>query len=355
MLLSALVVVNFFFLPFLQSDPEYTDITPSIFEALVGAKGSANYKLYQNYLAIGAVAFILLSVLKYFGAKFFSDEQGLLKAKAEIMDAVAVSFLLLGLYTFLQIVEYVAALAYPMYFENGPVDMLDNYIAPTIYRAMTDAAKAGQKHAFEAGKVLQAGRLGISVFAYPLTGDASFSQIKKTNELLLRAQLETSMAIGLSIAYAAVNYIKDAAGYFLIVGLIARIFPVFRGAGAFLISLGIGFYYIYPLVTAMFLFGIPQLSFNDSSYKNIDQSFCKMHATGALILPEQDISSGFSINLGNPQTVEEDFGLIISTEFLLSQLVALSLTVMFINNFTILLGKGLYVGTNMAAALNRLI
>lgn len=333
-----------------QTIVEYTTITPSIF-----APFQSEYDTYKGYLAIGAVAFFFLSIIRYYGAKIFSDDQGVAQAKAEIMDAIAVALLLGGIYVLLQLVEYVAALAYPNYFRGGPVDMMEGFILPTIYNAMRDASNAAKKHAFEAGRALKAGKFTISVFSYPVLGDTSFSEIKKANELLLRAKLETSIAVGLSVAYAVVNYIKDAAGYFLIVGLVARLFPVFRGAGAFLISLGIGFYYVYPLVTAMFLFGIPQLSFESGSYVSIDQAFCKMRATGALVIPEQDLASGFQVNLGNPQSVEEDFGLIVSTEFLLSQLVALSLTAMFINNFTLILGKGLYVGTNITSALNRLV
>lgn len=328
----------------------YENQVPSIFNPFRG-----QYNSFRDLLFLGFLGFFFLSVIRYYGAKIFSDEQGLAVAKSEIMDSIAVALLILGIYTSLQAVEYVAQLAYPMYFSQGPVGMFDGFIIPTIWDTMVNSINLANKHALEATQASKGTRFSLSIFSYPIFGDTEFNDVKKVNELLFRSQLEASIAVALSVAYAAVNYIKDAAGYFLVVGLMARIFPVFRGVGAFLISLGLGFYYIYPLVTAMFLFGIPQIDFKSVESISIDQAFCRMKATGALILPEQDLAVGFRINLGNPQSVEEDFGLVISTDFLLSQLVALSLTAMFINNLTLILGKGLYVGSNITSVLNRMI
>ncbi len=328
----------------------YTTINPSIFSGLQNVSG------YEEILLIGSVTFLMFSAIRYMGAKIFGDEQSITKAKAEILDNIAVAFLFAGLWLLLQLIEFIAALAYPVYFGNqGPVGMFDNYIIPTIKQTRDTARALASQYASQAALKLSTAKNDVSIFSYPLLKGNEYSRIKDVNFYVLNAELNMSIAIGLSVALKAIQYIKDAAGYFFIYGLLMRIFPPLRAAGSLLLALAIGFYYIYPLTTAMFLFGIPTIKVDQSKITSIDQAFCSLRATGAVILPEQELSKGFDVTLGNPQTVEEDFGLVISTNFLLSQLVALSLTSMFVSNFSLILSRGIYSSAGIQTVLGRLL
>ena len=356
-----MVMIILSFLPlltqfFFMQVTDYEDIKPTIFGRLGNAEEVK--RSYQDLLAIAAVSFLILNAMRYMIAKMFSDESGLQRAKAEIMDNIVVAVLVSAIYVLLQVLEFVTMAAYPTYFtgDEGPMGMIDGYIKPMLINTMSSAVNIvsikSQQLDIQSSRLLKS----VSFFGVPVRSMLlNEGIIESINKLKFEIALNATIAVGLSVAFSAVEYIKTASIYFLFIGFVIRSIPSFRGAGAFLIALSLGFYYIYPLVTAMFLFGIPRISFETSKYVDLQQSFCTMEATGAVIIPEQDISKGFSITLGQPQSISEDFGLIVSTNFLISQFVALSLTAMFINNTTLLLGKGLYTSVSINNLLGRLI
>ncbi len=335
-------------LPYLSQEPTIT--------AFLSPNEIASF---EKLFLIGVIIFFAVAVLRYMFAKIFSDEQGVVKAKAEILDSIAVALLWAGLFLLFKIIEWLATIFYPFIFTptEGTIGFIESYLRPLVFDNMNSAFLLAMKNARLASNYLKEGGTTFSIFSYPILGDPSFSSIKRGNELIIRASIDTSIAVGLSVAYSALGYIKDSMGYFLIFGLILRVIPFFRAAGSFLIALSIGFYYVYPITTAMFFFGVPKLILEDKEefFVEADQAFCKLVATSALILPEQQLVRGFNPTLGEPQSIEEDLGLILSTEFLISQIVSLSLTAIFINNFSLILSKGIYTGADIGSLLNRLI
>ncbi|VVC03825.1 Uncharacterised protein [Candidatus Burarchaeum australiense] len=145
--------------------------------------------------------------------------------------------------------------------------------------------------------------------------------------------------VGLNTALLLVNYIDTwFIPLFLPIGIVLRAIPFTRGAGGLLIALVLGFYFVFPIIfllTDVLL--SQQLARSDTSFADLDPNKCVYADLGGTMQTYAgDLAVAAQAKL-TVQTISATLATLI-LEIILTPLIALAATVLFIRAFSPIFG-----------------
>lgn len=196
-----------------------------------------------------------------------------------------------------------------------------------------DAIDKGKDYLFLMSQYI--GVLGLPVFQ----GAYVTSWFKQLEAYRLIVNLTTNLLIASNVLIVIINYVEqNMLAFFLPVGLLLRAFHFTRGIGAFLISVALGMYFIFPVV-----YIITDPTFVKPQYKapslfNYDQIACYPSFSG--IVYNTFISSNPATTSAGQLTAETLMANIASiySTFLFHPFIAFAVTLVFIRYTMYLLG-----------------
>lgn len=191
---------------------------------------------------------------------------------------------------------------------------------------------------------LQASVFGVTIFK----GDWLTSVYQKTENNRITNNLATVLLIGLNAQYALAEYLRiNMLNIFLPVGLLLRSFYFTRSPGALLMALGIGMYFVFPVVYILLDPGFVATPIPEVQPAPQPTKYCYATMSSAASL----ISTAQSQGLGS--TASLDFTDLKSTlrksyiSLMLHPLVALFLTLVVVRYIMTVLGADTYELTKM--------
>jgi len=146
--------------------------------------------------------------------------------------------------------------------------------------------------------------------------------------------------VGLTSALILIEYIRNVLlPVFLPIGIILRAIPFTRGAGGLIIAIVLGFYFVFPILfTLGDLLLTQQLERPDLSFLDFGSNMCVYSTTGgAMSMYVNNQAAAASVGVAVPAIRAAIAALTI--DLLLSPLMALAATVLFIRAFSPVLGS----------------
>ncbi len=193
--------------------------------------------------------------------------------------------------------------------------------------------------------------LGLSIFGITFfRGDWVGSMFQETETIRLTNNLATTLLVGMNGISFMLLYIKNTMlSMFIPLGIFLRSFHFTRGAGALFISLGVGLYFIFPVLFVMLDPGFVRIDIppDMGSASLIAQTLCypTMSAAVTMLNTNAGGASGTPLAAGRlrDQLSQAYIGLI------LHPLVALFLTLAFVRYMMVLLGGDTYALMRMVS------
>jgi len=193
---------------------------------------------------------------------------------------------------------------------------------------------------------LQASVFGITAFK----GEWISSVYERTERMRISNNLATVMLIGLNAQYALAEYLRiNLLSIFIPVGVLLRSFYFTRGPGALFMALGIGMYFIFPVMYILLDPGFVKLPQPEAAPQMPQSHYCyaTMSSAVSLISTMQTEGVGSTANLefGDYRTnLKKSY-----TALMLHPLIALSLTLVFVRYIMSVLGGDTYELTRMVS------
>jgi hypothetical protein len=315
-------------------------------------------KYWQFMVAIAGIAALLIHILFYMFAHALSIKELEVYSKSEILQILA-TIAMAGFLVFIVngVQEYL--------FSSGMVygeikcqgnkvkvgtkqdliikDMFD-VVRCRLQEKALDVAAVQDKVTQGTANIFNYLNLAFSIFGVTVfRGDWDGATYKQVEQIRLTNQLATSMLVSMNAQLFLANYIKsNMLTIFLPVGILLRSFHFTRGAGAFMISLAIGLYFIFPTLFVLLDPGFVKLELpKDLGMKTSAAAtpcYPTMAAAVAIITNTPVTSPVVALASGNikDQLSESYVSLIIHP------LVALFLTLAFVRYLMTLLGGDTY-------------
>lgn len=283
---------------------------------------------------LSTTIFFLINIIKYMFARLFLDQRMMIASVAEILDNIAVAF----------------AVVFLVFIING-VDSYFSYDGQPIHIIALDEAKLHTKILLNALDSIYdyavddaAGTYILYSFYFGTVGIPIYigawipSIAKQLSTDMFLAQKTVELSVFLSAQYHVLEYIqRNMLSVFLPLGIILRSMKLTRGLGALFISIAIALYYIYPAL--LYLSGGGMMA--PPKTPVVKETVCNYPTYLAF-------SRGFTLDLSqyayrSMQATSEMYTMqgFISAVFytiLLSNLVALSISFIFIRFASVVLG-----------------
>ena len=191
--------------------------------------------------------------------------------------------------------------------------------------------------------------LGLSVFGVTIyKGEWIGALYEDTETIRITNNLATVMLIALNAVSYLLLYVKSTMlSMFIPLGIFLRSFHFTRGAGAFFISLGVGLYFIFPVIFVLLDPGFVKIDVpqTDSSIGQAKANLCypTMSAAATMISTAASTTSGSAIAIErtSDQLTQAYVGLI------LHPLISFFLTLAFIRYMMVILGGDTYAMMRM--------
>lgn len=192
---------------------------------------------------LSTLIFFLLNVIKYMFARLFLDQRAMTVAVAEILDNIAIAFIVVFL----------------VFVVNG-IDSYFSYQGLPIHIIAVEESKLHTKLLLGAMEEIYnyavddaAGTYRLYSFWWGISGIPIFigawvpSIAKQVSTDMFLVQKTVELSIFLSAQYHVLEYVqRNMLSVFLPLGIILRAMKLTRGLGALFISISIALYYIYP-------------------------------------------------------------------------------------------------------------
>jgi hypothetical protein len=194
-------------------------------------------------------------------------------------------------------------------------------------------------------QTLSMAALGVTFFK----GDWIPDLYEETETIRITNNLATVLLIGLNAISFLVLYVKNTMlSFFIPLGIVLRAFHFTRGAGALFIALGIGLYFIFPVIFVMLDPGFTKIDIPEEIGGTIETDtlcYTSMSAATTIVQTNTQKSSGSTIAAGQlrDQLAQAYVGLI------LHPLVSLFLTLAFVRYMMVVLGGDSYALMRMVS------
>lgn len=193
--------------------------------------------------------------------------------------------------------------------------------------------------------------LGLSVFGITFfKGDWLGSLYQDTETIRITNNLATVMLVGLNAISFLALYIKNTMlSLFIPVGILLRSFHFTRGAGAFFIALGVGLYFIFPVIFIMLDPGFVKIDTPPAvgGAALLQQTLCYPTMSAAVTLINSNTQTASSSPLAAGRMRDNLAQAYIA--LVLHPLVAFFLTLAFVRYLMVVLGGDTYALMRMVA------
>ncbi len=297
----------------------------------------------------------VLMIARAFGMKEIERE-----AKSEILQAVATAFMVIFLVTILEgvggspgLIGFAGSLIHgEMACEGGPKEinsLSDAFDAIRICRIQERAAQIAnvQKTLTTGAETwglftllnLDISAVGITVFKGNWIGDV----YKDAETRRIVNNLATILLISLNAQSFLLLYIKNTMlNIFLPFGLVLRSFKFTRGVGALFMSLGIGLYFIFPVVFVLLDPGFVATPIPESPLPNVQQ-YCypTMSSATSILTTMESSGTGTGLSAISMASLTDELSKTYIS-LIVHPLVSLFITLIFIRYISSILGGDTY-------------
>ena len=347
-------------------------------QASIAAKGDIQKFLpgYSVLAVLGILINLLVNVGRYMLSKFAGDEQTTAKTMASVLNSVGVALFIGGIFIILAFVEAVIPLmfgqsagSYSDFLGRIDSNLEDMQLKLENVISVSQGA-LGKEYSRMSDSM---GLFGITLYGSGCAfGDETCIGNIQQKIAEYVAVIETAFDVELAVivARAAFEFFTgpgyNAAGFLLAAGLAYYSLDATRGAGAALIALALGAYYVYPVAYEAFLTlpSFPDVGGGQQSLADIQSlKWCSISTVPSVYLTRSDASVSFSIeatraagttdfNISSGELLSFLRSLYIS--FLLRHGVALSVTLLFIYHSYLILSGGT-LGSMMVSRLGGVV
>ncbi|RME79005.1 MAG: hypothetical protein D6769_03480 [Methanobacteriota archaeon] len=361
----ALVLIGLFFAGL------FSDVSSSS----IGQRGGAGSfsQSFGVFAGIGIAINFMVNILRYMLAYISGDDQLRARTFASVMNSIGTAVLIGALFIMISATEGILTNAFGLSSYDDFLSNINDELTTVQQKLDILITNKLQDYGAESAKLAGS----YSVFGLALkSGSVWYSNPEEIGKIqqrqaeltaIINTAYDTELAI--IVGQAAFNFFVgndyNAAGFLLLAGLAYYALDISRPAGAALIALGIGAFYVYPIAYQAFL-SLPQFpDVGGASGKLLDigsLQWCAISTVPSTYLTKSDASvsfltensgggaTSFYLTSGNIRSFLNSLYL----NFLIKHGVALSVTLLFIYHAYLVLTGGM-LGRMLTSRLGRFL